>query len=131
MQPNFQNRQINFQQGESDEEIEIIEINERDRYEPNELYPSNINFILPCQSNLNFVSQNKQNVSSCTCGKQYVYQNNSQYIPVSPYSNKMNINNENISNNIQNNNYNINNKSNSRLYYSGNENKIMNQIPQI
>ena len=126
MQANFQSRQMNFQSDESDEEIEIIEIYERDRYEPNELYPSNINFILPGKSNTNFVNQNQlsfnqQNIVSCTCGKQHFYQNNPQYISSSPYSGKININNENLSNNIQNNNK-FNYKDNSRLYFQGNEN---------
>ena len=154
MQPIYQNRQMNYQQGESDdEEIEVIEIYERDRYEPNELYPSNINFILPGKSYSNFSAQNQlsfnqQNIVSCTCGKQHFYQNDSQYIPSSPYAGRMNINNENLSNNIQNIGSNIIYKDNNRLYSHRNENidkfrisndinqiqnqnKIMNQVPQI
>ena len=81
MQVNFQN-QMNFPQNESDEEYEIIEIYERDRYDDNELFPFNINFVLPGKSTSYFSSQNqnhslfnKQNEFSYNGYKQ---QNNNQ-----------------------------------------------------
>ena len=55
----FQNNQIDNMPLESETEYEEIEIYERDRYEPNELFPCNINFVLPGKLNQNFISQNK------------------------------------------------------------------------
>ena len=92
MQFNFQN-QMNFPQNESDEEYEIIEIYERDRYDDNELFPFNINFVLPGKSTSYFSSQNqnnslfnKQNELSYN---RYKQQNNIRFYP--PPSNPPNI----------------------------------------
>ena len=121
MQFNFQN-QMNFPQNESDEEYEIIEIYERDRYDDNELFPFNINFVLPGKSTSYFSSQNqnnslfnKQNELSYN---RYKQQNNIRFYP--PPSNPPNISikSSNLSKYPENI---INNKDNVLLYGQANE----------
>ena len=125
MQVNFQN-QMNFPQNESDEEYEIIEIYERDRYDDNELFPFNINFVLPGKSTSYFSSQNqnhslfnKQNEFSYNGYKQ---QNNNQnnirfYSPPSNPPN-ISIKSSNLSKYPE---RIINNEENVPLYGQGNE----------
>ena len=98
---NYPNNQMFNQQIESDEEVEVIEIYERDRYDPRELSPSNINFILPGKSShtyFNHMLNNNQNAFAINSFQNQCYTNNLQFYTSS--SKNMNKNNENISNNI-------------------------------
>ena len=149
MQVNFQNDQRDFQQNESDEEYEIIEIYEKDRYDDNELYPCNLNFVLQGKSNPYFFTQNQdkyqslfnqQNISSYNYAKQqFNKQNNTQFCPPSLYPPNISFKQDNLSNN-QNKNVgeesgrkpeviNKLNISHNKIL-TENQNNILNQIPQ-
>ena len=149
MQVNFQNDQRDFQQNESDEEYEIIEIYEKDRYDDNELYPCNLNFVLQGKSNPYFFTQNQdkyqslfnqQNISSYNYAKQqFNIQNNTQFCSPSLYPPNISFKQDNLSNNQ---NKNVGEESGqgpeviNKLNISHdkilteNQNNILNQIPQ-
>ena len=119
----FQNNQLDYPQSDSESEYEVIEIYERDRYDPKELYPSNINFILPgkqkqiIQNNNFFGNQivnNKQNSFSSNYFEYQRNQNNSQFNAL--YSGSQNINQINGSGN------NLNNISQHQIIQNTNNN---------